>query len=378
MNLNGKSAMASSAFAAGVETFCRADPVFSRAGDEFDRDNYLLNTPDGVVDLRTGQIRDSVPDDYLTKMTNVSPSREGGEVFLKFMDQITLGDQELIEFHQVSLGACLSGAMEAHWMLFWIGAGRNGKNTLGDLIQYIYGDYAKKILSSVLMSKTHEAHPAEIAQLDGCRLATSSEVDEGSFWHESKINELTGDATLSARFMNQNFFEFVRTHKHLIYGNHRPQLRSVTPAIRSRIKIVPFPASFLGREDATLPTKLKGCAPFVLQWLIDGHTKWLAAGRKLPNCQTIERESDDYFASQSTVELWISEKLEQRQEISEKAGILYENYRHWKLDRGESPVSATRWGETMGKKFSKIKSHGSVRYQNVKVRIEYENNLNNS
>jgi putative DNA primase/helicase len=332
----------------------------------------MLNTPSGCVDLRTGDIRQAQPEDLFTKITPVSPSREGGEVFLQFMKEITNGDQELIEFHQISLGACLSGAVESHWMLFWIGSGRNGKNTLGDAVQFIFGDYAKKIVSSVLMSKTHEAHPAEIAQLDGCRLATSSEVEDGAFWHESKINEVTGDATLSARFMGQNFFEFKRTHKHLIYGNHRPQLRSITPAIRSRIKIVPFPASFIGREDATLPAKLRECAPFILQWLIDGHCKWLAAGRKLPSCQAIERESSDYFESQSTVELWIAEMLEQHQDVSEKSGVLYKNYQDWKLARGESPVSATRWAETMGKKFPKVKSHGYMRYQGVRPKSQWE------
>ena len=65
-------------------------------------------------------------------------------------------------------------------------------------------------------------------------------------------------------------FTFQRTHKHLVYGNSRPQLRSTDSAIRSRIKIVPFKVSFRGREDKDLPRRLREEMGFVLQWLIVG------------------------------------------------------------------------------------------------------------
>lgn len=240
-----------------VTSFCKRDPVFSiKASMTLDRKNYLLGTPAGVFDLSTGSMLAPNPLLYVSKQTRVAPSVEPGERFLSFLDEITLGDRELVEFLQVSLGACLSGAIESHWLLFWIGTGRNGKNTLGDLVMWIMGDYAKKIPATVLMSKDHESHPTEMANLMGCRLAVSSEIEQGAFWQEAKLNELTGDGTISARFMRQDFFEFERTHKHLVFGNNRPRLKTVTDALKARIKIVPFKASFLGREDPELPETL--------------------------------------------------------------------------------------------------------------------------
>ncbi len=161
--------------------------------------------------------------------------------------------------------------------------------------------------------------------------------------------------------------------KHLIYGNHRPQLRNVTDALKKRIKIIPFMQSFIGREDPTLATKLREESSFVLFWLLEGHAEWIASGCKLPTCEAIVNESQDYFEAQSTVEAWIRECVTVIEDDGRcarnwpKAGSLYQDYRHWKELRGEHPVSQTRWGETMSKMFKKQTSDG-VRYIGADVR----------
>src|SRR5262245_33816214 len=149
-------------------------------------------------------------EDYITKVTRVSPRLGPKPLFDKFMWDITLGDHDLIDYHQRSLGATLSGATSDHWLLFWIGMGGNGKNTLGDLVGWIMGDYAKVIPTETLMSVRSQQHPTELANLRGVRLAISSEVPEGLFWNESRIKSLTGDTMISARFMRGDFFEFPR------------------------------------------------------------------------------------------------------------------------------------------------------------------------
>lgn len=372
VNYEGSRSIGSASFCAGVEQLAKADPVLSATGGEFDRDNYLLNTPGGTFDLRANTLRPHDPADRITMCTAVTPSPEGGARFSKFLAEIALDDMALIEFLQVSLGACLSGAVESHWMLFWIGQGRNGKNTLGDLVQDAMGDYARKVPTSTLMAKSHEGHPTEIANLQGVRLALSSEINDGEYWHEARINEVTGDSTLSARFMRGDLFTFQRTHKHLIYGNHRPQLRTVGGAITSRIKIVPFKASFLGREDSDLPRRLREDLGYVLAWLIEGHGKWLAAGKRLPACQAVDAESADYFAAQSTPEMWLAERVQiLSQDVRPasqcpKSSDLYRDYANWKKDRGENPTSQTRWAEIMQKKFQKEASNG-VRYRGLRL-----------
>jgi P4 family phage/plasmid primase-like protien len=377
-NEQHKASMASASFCEGVEKHLKNDPKFARTSDQFDRDNYLLNTPAGTIDLRTGERRAHNPADLLTLCTSVAPSPEGGEEFNRFLSGITLGDVSLCNFHQVSLGACLSGAIELHYLTFWIGNGRNGKNTLGDLIQDAMGDYAKKIPASTLMSKSFESHPTEVANLKGVRLATSSEVNDGDHWDEARINEVTGDATLSGRVMRGDFFVFKRTHKHLIYGNYSPQLRSVSDGIRSRIKIVPFKASFVGHEDTDLPARLRQNLGYVMAWLIDGHRKWLENAKKLPACAAVEAESAQYFEQQATPALWLQERCElvpadgrstpQLPRVSD----LYRDYREWKERRGELPVSQKRWTDAAMRGFEKAHSNAGWHLRGLTLRPRVE------
>jgi putative DNA primase/helicase len=374
-NPQGKSNIGSAGFARAVEDIASARQNIRLAGTEWDRENYLLNTPAGTVDLRTGLMGAHDPTNLVTKCAAAAPGTvSDGAAFRKFMLEITEGDEELVRFHQVSLGACLSGAIEDHWLLFWVGEGRNGKNTLGDLVEEALGDYARTIRTSTLMSKTHQSHPEELANLQGIRMAISSEVNDGDHWDESRIKQVTGDATISARHMYGSSFTYLRTHKHLVYGNHRPQLRSTDSAIKSRIKIVPFKVSFRGREDKDLPRRLREEMGFVLQWMIQGHQQWLEAGKKLPKCAAVDAESADYFASQSTPEMWLEECTEIVDPLLQpinnqcpRSGDLYRSYSEWKKNRGEPALTQTRWAETMKKRFQKVRGLSGHHYKGLRI-----------
>lgn len=361
------------AFFGGVEQIAKCDPRLSCSSSEFDSDNYELNTPSGVYDLRTGEVKPHHPKQRLTKITAVAPTANHSGVFLKAIREISGGDESLVRFHQVSLGAMLSGAREEHWLVYWFGTGRNGKNLLADLVFSILGEYAHKLPSSALMSKKHESHPSELTGLRGVRLALSSEIEEGSFWNEARLKELTGDEFITARYMGRDAFTFTKTHKHLILGNHRPQIKTVDEAIKSRVFLVPFDVSFAGREDKDLPQKIREEAGYVLHWLIEGHAAWLDNGKCLPKCDAVERATKGYFSAQSTIEMWIDERCRKVDDPDRPAGgwhsasELYEDYQDWKRARGEVPVSQTRFGEFMARTFEKIKSNRGRVYVGIEL-----------
>jgi putative DNA primase/helicase len=309
--------------------------------------------------------------------TTVAPVSGRCPVFIGFLGDITCGDRGLAIYLQQALGALLSGASEDHWLQFWYGTGRNGKSTLGEIVTRVMGDYAKKIPAQTLLHDRHgNRHPTEIANLAGVRLALSSEVSEGDFWDETRIKELTGDAMLSARYMRQDFFQFPRTHKHIIYGNHRPLLRVVDPAIAARLHVVPFNASFTaeqGNLDLQMGAKLWEEAGAILQWLIDGHAAWRDTGKLRP-CAAVEAATKDYFESQSTLDMWVTECCEfvpndERPLILlHRASELYTNYKAWKEERGEHPLSTTRWGEQMRRRFDRVTTNVGFRYRGLKLK----------
>lgn len=347
-------------------------PALVLTSDQLDADDFLFNTADGTVDLRTGVMRPHNPRDLITKLAGASLADIPCPVFEKFLDDITCGDSELAEYLQTALGACLSGAVNDHWLMFWYGEGRNGKNTLGDTVMKLMGEYAKVVPTQTLMTDRHSnRHPTEIANLRGVRLAVSSEVSAGQYWDDSKLNSLTGDTMLSARSMRTDHFEFPRTHKHLIYGNNQPRLRIVNPAISERMHIVPFRATFtaaLGNEDRKMPKKLLCEGAGILQWLVDGHLRWRKEG--LRRCKAVGTATGEYLKSQSTVEMWVDQCLvivkDDGRSASQwmKGDDLYMDYRRWKERNGEFPLSRPIWGSQMGKQY-KTKTSNGVRYVGV-------------
>jgi putative DNA primase/helicase len=373
-NGSGQAGMGSLAFTKGAKGFAQSDPNLVIGHKELDKNNYLLNTPEGTYNLLTQTMQAHSHLDHITKSTTVAPTGFSGGVFLKFLAEITQDDVELQKFLQRSLGSILSGALEDHWIMFWIGDGRNGKNTLGDVVQYIMGDFAKKVSASLLLQRIQAGHPTELANLQGLRLAVSSEIPEGAYLNTSLIKELSGDGMISARFMHQDNFEFPRTHKNLVYGNNRPSLKISDPAMKSRMKIVRFGASFAGREDPDLPSKLEREAGFILSWLIEGHRMWLDNGKKIGSCAAVDRETADYYSAQTTPETWINEnclKVTGYQSNNRllPANTLYKDYCTWSEERGEQPLSNTLWGEYMTQQgFEKKRTKSGMKYGGLELR----------
>lgn len=310
----------------------------------WDSDPLLLNTPAGIVDLRSGTLR-SRGSEYMTQVTAVAPDCAAGcTTWLRFLTQVFGGDDAMIEFMQRSMGYWLSGSTREQVIHFLYGQGSNGKSVLSDLVKWILGSYAIKLPAAALMQAKGERHPTELAQLRGRRLAMSSELGENDYFNEALLKELSGDATLTARFMRGDFFEFPLTQKHLIVGNFKPRLRGGDPAIARRMLLVPFTATFSGAEkDMHLPAKLKVEAPGILAWMIKGAAKWHANGLAVPD--SVRTASAEYMAVMDDMKLWMSERCTMDGEA--RAKDLYADFSTWKRARGENAPSQTLWGERM-------------------------------
>lgn len=349
--------------AAAIVNIARPDLIAVPA--DFDRLPYELNTPDGVLDLRDGTMRQRSGVDLFMHCTAVAPDDRGiaGTIFADFLSAITCGDAGLARFLQTLLGAALfaSSALEDHWLAFLVGSGRNGKGTLIEKCAgRAMGTYARRIPAEVLLADDRGTrHPTEIANLVGARLAYASEIDEGRRWNESRLKELSGGDKLSARFMRQDLFEFVPSHRLVIYANHRPIIHNPDPAFRARLKLVPFNASFVGREDTTLPERLTGELPQILGWMVAGAESYWEAGRLL-NCAAVDAASSAYFEAHATFDAWLQERCSVDPAFEERAKALYADFRTWKQDRGEGVPSQTRWGESMASRFVRRESHGVI------------------
>ncbi len=290
-------------FAQGVETFARIDPVFRRTADYWDRDPFLLGTPSGTVDLRTGRLRSPMQSDNITKSTAIAPEElEDCGLWHAFIRQATAGDAGMERFLQQICGYALTGDVSEQSLFFIHGPGGAGKGVFINTIKNIMADYAKTAGMETFAARRSSAHPTDLAGLHGARLVTASETEEGAAWDEARIKQLTGADVISARFMRQDFFEYMPQFTLLIVGNYQPVLRTVDEAMRRRFNIIPF-IYVPQKPDTKLEQKLKEEWPAILRWMINGCVDWQKNGLVRP--QSVLDATDEYFEEQNTIKQWI-------------------------------------------------------------------------
>lgn len=303
----------------------------------WDAHPMLLNTPGGVYDLTNGGTvsRDSL---LFTQITDVAPTDIQTPVWDKFMGEVFAGDVETIEFIQRMGGYCLTGSTREQKLFFLHGEGANGKSVFLEVLRAIGGKYSHNLPSEALMTSKHERHPTTFAALQGKRLAVSSEIEQTAHWAESKIKTLTGDTTLTARYMRGDEFTFTITHKHILAGNSKPRLKGDDFAMVRRMVLIPFTQKFEGlQRDDYLHEKLKAEYPGILRWFIDGARKWSESGLMIPSA--VKDSTAEYMAQQNDIQLWIDECCNVGDGLRVGSREAYTSYKFWKESNGEHPES---------------------------------------
>jgi putative DNA primase/helicase len=338
---NAAKTLASAKTVAAVERLATADRRLAAMTNQWDADQWLLNTPDGVVDLRSGEIYAHQPTDYMTKMTAVAPNG-ACPLWRKVLDRTFAGDAELIAFVQRIAGYALTGSTREHALFFGFGTGANGKSVLINTISGILGDYHRTAAIETFTASKTERHPTDLAGLRGARLVTAIETEEGRRWDEAKMKTLTGGDRISARFMRQDFFEYLPAFKLMIAGNHKPSLRSVDESIRRRLNLLPFTVTIPPEErDRDLPEKLKAEWPGILRWMIQGCLEWLRIGLAQP--QAVRDATAAYLEAEDAVGAWIEERCQKGAQAWASRRTLFADWNQWATRTGEYVGSQRRF-----------------------------------
>jgi putative DNA primase/helicase len=330
---------------AAVVQLARADRCIAATADQWDADPWLLNTPDGIVDLQIGELLPHRLKAYCTKMTAVSP---GGEcpLWLKFLDDTFSGKQEVISFVQRWAGCSLSGCTTEHKLVFGFGTGSNGKTVLISTLAGIMSDYAKTAPMETFMASNFDRHPTDLAMLRGARLVTASETEDGRAWAESKIKTLTGGDRVAARFMRQDFFEFTPQFKLMMMGNHKPALTGVNEAIRRRFLLLPFLVTVpQAKRDQNLIERLKAEWPGILAWMVKGCLEWRKGGLRPP--EAVLEATQQYLEAEDTFESWLDEHTALDPNSLEKTTDLFASWKRHAEKAGEQIGTRKQFHHTL-------------------------------
>jgi P4 family phage/plasmid primase-like protien len=333
--------VASQSTASNALKLTSTDRRVAATAEQWDHDPWSLNTPSGTVDLQTGEVRQHCKQDYITKTTVAGP---GGDcpLWLRFLESITNGGVELQSFLQRLAGYALSGSTSEQALFFLYGTGANGKSVFLSTLSALLGGYAKATPSSSLTAHHSEQHPTEIARLQGVRLVTAIEIEDGARWAESRIKELTGGDRIAARFMRCDFFEFVPQFKLLIAGNHKPAMRNVDEAIRRRLHLIPFSVTIPKEaRDPQLGAKLRSEYPGILAWAIRGCLEWRKQGLNPPT--VVRQATAEYLSAEDLIGRWIEDRAVVAISISTPVAVLYADHRAYCQSQGEVEPSCKRF-----------------------------------
>jgi P4 family phage/plasmid primase-like protien len=331
-----------------------------------DANEFLVGFDQGrqVVDLLNGEVRMTAECDYITKSMNVRllGDKTKATNWLRFLEQVFDNDKSLIDWIHRFCGYALTASTREQIFLFCYGSGSNGKSVFIELLQHMLGDYACVIAPATLTdSKRRAGSPTpDLAALIGTRLAVSSETEEDTGLAESLVKSLVGGDSMPVRELNARQGQFTPAFKLVMAGNHKPVVRGNDNGIWRRIRLVPFNRTFTPKEkDPFLLDKLKGEAPHILAWMIDGCVRWKKQGLA-DTPRVIEQATNEYRSDQDIVDRWLGECTARKSDSEETTKDLYTSYRTWCVANEVRPVSSQVFGRRLGEKgFTSRKSNSN-------------------
>jgi putative DNA primase/helicase len=324
-------------------SLAQSEPGIPVLPDELDASPDLLNVLNGTIDLRSGKLRDHRREDLITRISPLDYAPDArAPAWETFLERVLPGE-ELRAFVQRAAGYSATGDISEQCMFINHGTGANGKSTFQETLSAALGDYAMRTPTEMLLARRYEGVPNDVARLKGARFVSASETEEGRRLAESRIKDLTGQDTITARFMKAEWFDFAPTHKLWLSTNHKPEIRGTDAAIWRRIRLVPWTISIPPAEqDKKLPDKLRRELPGILAWVVQGCLQWRRGGLKAP--EEVRRATGAYRSEMDVLAAFLEECCLLRPDAMALANNLYTAYKEWCETNGEPIEKQRRFG----------------------------------
>lgn len=313
-----------------------ARPIYPISADELDKDDYLLNVQNGTLDL-SGDVpvfREHKPDDLLSKICNVNydPSAKCPE-WVRFLDEIMIGDAEKIKYLQKICGLSMTGNTEQETCFILYGSTtRNGKSTFCETMLHMLGDYGLTMKPESLAVKPNadsRQASGDIARLAGCRFLNASEPPKKMLFDVALLKSLLGRDTITARHLHEREFQFIPKFKLVMNTNFLPNITDATVFSSGRINVISFDRHFEEHEqDKGLKNRLRQPEELsgLLNWCIEGLRLYRSEGLTAPDA--VKQATEDYRSDSDKIGNFIAECLTKTGKNS-KAGDVYKAYSDW-------------------------------------------------
>ncbi len=321
--------------------------------EDLDQHPMLLPCPNGVLDLETGRLMTGCPDQYLRRAIPIP--YQGADCvnpyWRPFLVDIYDGDEEIVDFVRRLLGYCLTGLRREHFIACFVGAGRNGKGTLFEIMHDLLGALCWAIDPEMLMESKappHAAsHSAHLASLHGRRLAIGAETERNRQISGAAVKRLTGGDVIKARAPNdRDETNFKPTHKLVLHTNDLPIGLTRDFALRERLLKIDHPILYVDeadllkkqatdpanahrykRKDRELPDRLRSNLPGILADLVMACLEWQRDGIMPP--QRIKAAAEEVHRSEDHLGRFLDQVVQAEPENRLEFKTFYANFKSW-------------------------------------------------
>jgi putative DNA primase/helicase len=313
---------------------------------EWDSNPLLLGVKNGVIDLKTGELKAGRPDLHITKRAQVAytPGLTNHR-WETFLNEATGGDKELQEWLQRAVGYTLTGLTNQDVAFLIYGPPGSGKNSFIETVLEALGrsEYAWSLDPNVLAlgDRTNSTDEYHMAKLIGRRMIWVDELPENERIKENQIKKLTGSGVIQGRNPGEQPIQFTSTGKLWISTNHRPIITD--DAMWRRLRPIPL-TNKPERPDPSLKSYLadpEGALPAVLAWGVEGAMKYLnsSAIDPLGWCTAVKEAHDGYRKNEDRIGAFLEEETVETEGSNVKLTQVYGLYKAWSEVRGEKPLA---------------------------------------
>ena len=324
-------------------TLREAMPLVEIPLEILDADPYLLNTPSGTVNLRTGEMQPHKPVDFLTRQTLVDPSESGAQIWSDALSVFFCNDGDLIRYAQEIAGLSAVGRVFVEQLVIAYGSGRNGKSSFWNSLSRVLGTYSGHLSADALTQGCRRNIKPELAELRGKRLVLAAELEEGTRLSTSFLKSLCSTDDIYAEPKYRAPFSFRPSHTAVLFTNYLPRIDALDMGTWRRLVVLPFNAQIEGSGEIKnfADYLLDNAGGAILAWIVEGARRVIGSNFKIEPPEAVRAATAAYRKRSDWIQAFLDERCVLKHDSKARSGEVYQAYREYCMNAGEEARSTT-------------------------------------
>lgn len=333
-----------------IKTLMEAMIGIETSGKILDRNYKLFNCKNGVVNLENGELLEHSPHYLFTHRTETNYNADAVSIdWDAFLGSLQWGTEKMA-YVQRAIGYALTGLTDEEKMFYFYGVTRAGKGTITNAILGISGEHGQGInFRTFTVRRDGDTQNFDLATLAHKRFLAASESERNERINASVFKQVTGGDPIFAALKGKDGQSFFPQWKVFLSSNYPMNADPMDNAIWSRVRVIRFGISNLGKEDKTLKRRLDTdeAKEGILSWAVRGAVDWFNSKDGLGECEQITNDTNRMRLEASSVLVFIDQTCSLRVGERSDGKALYGAYVEWAMAEGWKPYGRKSFTQSM-------------------------------